>query len=105
MPENHRAFQIYLLGFFKAYTYMLRKMIAYIRYHFSKYTCGMIGSDSDLPTPDDSHKMSTIEISGDEVRRVRFSGLRRQQRTRPGRNYTSYFAVGFGCQSSFDIPF
>jgi hypothetical protein len=37
---------------------------------------------------------------------VRFSGLRRHQGTRPGRNYASYIeTVGFGCQSSFDVRF
>jgi hypothetical protein len=57
--------------------------------------------DGDLPTPGNGHKMSAIEVS-----ELRFSGLRRQQGTRPGRNYTSYFeTVSFGCQSSFDIRF
>jgi hypothetical protein len=59
--------------------------------------------DGDLPNPSDGHKMSAIKVSEDEVR---FSGLGRQQRTRPGRNYASYIeTVGFGCQSSFDIRF
>jgi hypothetical protein len=57
-------------------------------------------TDSDLSTPDNSHKMSTFEI----FRSV--SGRRRQQRTRLGRNFTSYFeTVGFGCQSSFYFRF
>jgi hypothetical protein len=55
---------------------------------FKAYTCGMVES-----------RVVTCEISG-------FSGLRRQQKTRPGRNCTSYFeTVAFGCQISFDIRF
>jgi hypothetical protein len=57
--------------------------------------------ESCLPTPDDGHKMSAIEVSEDEVECASL-GLG----TRPGRNYTSYVeTVGFGCQSSFDILF
>jgi hypothetical protein len=48
--ETHRALQIYLLGFSKAYTWI---------------------PDGNLPTPDDSHKMSTVE---DEVK-CAFLGL------------------------------
>jgi hypothetical protein len=58
--------------------------------------------DSDLLTADDSHKISIIEIFKDALLGL----IRRQQGTRPGRNYTSYFeSVYFGFQSSFDILF
>jgi hypothetical protein len=61
--------------------------------------------DSDLPTPDDSHKMSAIEISEDGVE-CAFLGLDVNKGPGSGRNYSSYFeTVGFVSQSSFDIHF
>jgi hypothetical protein len=62
--------------------------------------------DSNLPTSGNSHKMSAVVVSEDEVKGD-FLGLDVKKGTRPGRNYTiSYFeTVGFGCKSSFDIRF
>jgi hypothetical protein len=51
--------------------------------------------DSDLPTPDDGHKMSATEVSEDEFE-CAFLGL----------DVNSYFkTVSIGCQSFFDIRF
>jgi hypothetical protein len=54
---------------------------------------------SDLPTPDDRHKMSAIKVYEDEVEYV-FLDLDVNQRD-PVRSES----VGFGCQSSFDSRF